>query len=103
MRKNRSSVRSVVSRIQPLLWSREVKKIDIRNDRVYIIHQVLSFGDLKDIREIFRIYSMNEIKDVFLRYPKKIYQRAVFYFVKNFILGLKDIKLNEDDYVKTLS
>ncbi len=102
MRKNHSSAKKILSKFQPLLWSKDVRRIDIRNDRVYIIHQVLSFGDLKDIRDMFSIYTMDEIRDVFLKSPKKIYQRAVFHFVKNFILDLKGIELNEDDYVKTL-
>jgi beta-lactamase regulating signal transducer with metallopeptidase domain len=76
--------------------------LDKKQDKVYIIHQILSYGDLKNLRKLFRVYSRREIREIFIRYPKKIYQPAVFYFIKNFILGLKNKRLKEKNYVKTL-
>ena len=48
-----------------------------------------------------RIYTPKEIKETFINYPKKVYRPAVFYFIKHFILELKDKPLKEEDYVKT--
>jgi hypothetical protein len=95
-------IKKIPSSLQPLLWSKGVEKLDEDRDKVYIIHQVLSYGDLKDLRQLFRIYNKKEVKEIFLRFPKKVYQPAVFYFVKNFILGLKKERLKKEDYVKTL-
>ncbi len=73
----------------------------VEQDRVYIIHQILSYGGLKEIRQLLRIYTPKEIKETFINYPKKVYRPAVFYFIKHFILELKDKPLKEEDYVKT--
>jgi hypothetical protein len=75
--------------------------MDPGQDRVYIIHQILSYGGLKEIRQLFRIYTLKETRETFINYPKKVYCPAVFYFIKHFILGLKDKPLKEEDYVKT--
>jgi len=91
-----------VSKLEPLLWSKGMGKIDKERDKIYIIHQVLSYGDLEDIRHLFRIYNKKEIKETFIKFPKKIYQPAVFYFIKNFVLSLRNKPLKEEDYVKTL-
>lgn len=89
------------SNFKPLLWSKSFKKIDPEQDRVYIIHQILSYGGLKEVRQLFGIYTPKKIKETFINYPKKVYSPAVFYFIKLFILGLKDKPLKEEDYVKT--
>lgn len=95
-------MKKLPSSFQPFLWSKSLKSLDKKQDKVYIIHQILSYGDLKNLRKLFRVYSRREIREIFIRYPKKIYQPAVFYFIKNFILGLKNKRLKEKNYVKTL-
>jgi hypothetical protein len=79
-----------------------VGKMDRDRDKIYIVHQILSYGDLKELRQLFRIYDRKEVGEVFTKYPKRIYQPSVFYFVKNFILELKNRRLKEEDYVKAL-
>ena len=86
---------------QGILWSKDIKNIDIKKDRVYIIHQVLSYGGMEQIKQLFRIYGPEEIKDVFLSHPKRIYSPAVFNFIKNFVLNLKKENLLINKYVKT--
>lgn len=86
--------------LQPILWSKNVKDLDLEKDKNYIIHQILSYGNLKQIRWLFKVYKREEIKKVFLEFPKKIYQPAVFYFVKKFVLKLRKKKLKEEKYVK---
>lgn len=86
---------------QGIFWSKDIRKLDLRKDRVYIIHQVLSFGNLSQIRWLFEVYNLREIREVFLKHPKKLYTPPIFYFVKNFILGLKKKKLAKEKYVKT--
>ena len=95
-------MKKIPSTLQPFLWSKSVNKLDREKDKIYIIHQILSYGNLRELRQLFRIYSRNEARETFIKFPKKIYQPSVFYFVKNFILDLKNKKLKEEDYVKTL-
>lgn len=93
---------AVPKSLQPYLWSVPVKDLDTERDRVYIIHQLLSYGDIAALRWLFATYSKEVIRRVFASHPKRIYPPPVFYFVKNFILGLENKKLAARDYVKTI-
>ena len=96
-------VNKVPKRLQSILWSTDVHSLDLESDKNYIIHQVLIYGTLEEIRWLFNTYSKREIINVFLSKPNKIYPRAVFYFIKNFILGLKSRELQEEKYVTSIS
>ena len=74
--------------------------MDRDRDKIYIVHQILSYGDFKELRQLFKIYDRKEVGEVFTKYPKKIYQPSVFYFVKNFVLNLRKKRVNENNYVK---
>ncbi len=84
---------------QALLWSKDINKIDLEKDKIYIIHQILAYGDMKDIHILFKIYPKSLIKEVFLNYPAKIYTKPVFRFVKNFVLKINNT-LPEEKYVR---
>ena len=88
-------------KLQPILWSKDIERLSLEKDKVYIIHQILSCGNLSHIKWLFKIYPKNTVRQVFINYPKKIYEPSVFYFVKNFILGLKKQKLDEKKYFKS--
>src|SRR3990167_7307832 len=72
---------------------------DLKKDKIAIIHLVLAFGTIKELRLLFRRYSKQLITRVFLRYPIKIYSRQDFLFAKNFILSLLDADVPEKKYV----
>ena len=93
----------IPKKLQPVLWSTDVKLLDVNRDKGYIIHQILIYGTFEEIRWLFNTYSKREIINVFLHNPNKIYPRAVFYFIKNFILGLKSRELQEEKYVTAIS
>lgn len=63
-------------------WSVDFDKLDLEKDKNYVIHQILSFGDLKAIKWLFRNYKRQEIIKSFLQRPTKIYRPATFNFVK---------------------
>ncbi len=94
--------KSIPSEFQPILWSANVKKLDLEKDKNYIIHQVLMYGDLHQIRWLFQTYKKEEIKEVFLKNPLPIYTKPIFYFIKNIILNLKKKKLDERKYIKNI-
>ncbi len=91
---------SVPARLQPLLWSKNVKNLDFKKDRIYIIHQVLAYGSIEDIKFIIETYSKDEIINVFINYPQKVYTRPVFMFLKNYMLKIKT-ELRESSYVRS--
>lgn len=63
------------------------------------IHQILMFGKLNDIQSLKSIVGETTVKELFLRYPKKIYTAAALNFIKNFILKLHT-PIDEQKYLK---
>ena len=86
--------------LRGILWSKNINDVDLEIDKIYIIHQVLSFGDIEEIKWLFENYSIDEIKMVFINIPKRIYTRPVFLFVKDYILKI-NTELDEKKYVKS--
>jgi hypothetical protein len=85
---------------QPILWSVKIEDLNLKKDKIYIIHQILAFGNLKHLKWLFKNYSLDEIRKVFWKYPLKVYRPQSFNFVKEILLKIKN-KINEKDYVTT--
>lgn len=90
----------IPGKLKAILWSKNINTIDSEVDKVYIIHQVLSYGDIDEIKLLLKTYSLKEIKDVFLNFPKKIYTKPVFLFIKNYLLKINK-QVDEKYYVKS--
>jgi len=88
--------------LQPILWSTDVNLLNLEKNKGYIISQVLQYGDLSELQWLFRTYSRKRIKDEFLKHPTKIYFKQPFYFIKNYLLNLGKVSLDEDDYVTSI-
>jgi len=86
---------------QGILWSVNVKNLDLKRDKIYIIHQVLMYGDLNEISWLFKTYSKKEVEKVFKEAPMQIYDSQSFNFVKNIILDLKKQRFPFKKYVTT--
>lgn len=88
--------------LQGILWSAEVNTMDLEKDKGYIIHQAFSHGSLEDMFWILRTYPRDTIRRVFTTMPYKDYRAPRFYFIKNFLLQLRAIPMNERRYVKNI-
>lgn len=88
--------------IQAILWSADVNQLDLIKDKYYIIHQVLIYGTMTEIRWLLHAYGMQEVVKVFVGEPARWYSKKVFHFVKNYILPLRNKKLYEEDYVTSI-
>ena len=97
------SDKKIPKKLQPILWSTDVRLLDIEKHKRYIINQVLIYGTMDEIRWLFATYSKEEVVRVFLTKPTKMYPKEVYCFIKNFILNLKDKELDEQDYVTSIS
>lgn len=85
---------------QGVVWSKNKDKLG-RNDKVYVVNQTLMFGSLAEISEILRKYGKDEVRDIFLQKPLKIYSQSGVNFVAKMILGVKE-DIDFDRYVKSL-
>jgi len=86
---------------QGILWSCSVDKLEPERDKIYIINQVLSYGNLEQLRWLFKIYGKDTVKSVFLSHPQNIYTSAGVYFIQD-ILDLGDVPLKKSQYVKNI-
>jgi hypothetical protein len=94
--------KEIPAHLQGILWSADVGKLDMERDRNYIVHQVLMYGDLPDIKWLLKIYSPGTVRSVFINSPKKVYTKPIFRLVKNFFLALKETDLDERKYVRAV-
>lgn len=95
-------MRKIPGNFQGILWSRKVRELDLEKDKNYIIHQVLAYGNLEQVKWLFTVFPKKEIVQIFVKSPRKNYSPPAFNFVKNYLLGLKDKKINPEAYVKVL-
>jgi len=100
MSEKRKRKTSIPNSLQPILWSADIGKLDIKKDKAYVIHQIFAYGTMKEIIWLFHTYAKKELITVFISCPYKDYFAARFYFVKNYILNLRDFVMNERRYVK---
>ena len=96
------SMKPVAPSLQAILWSKKLSKLNLKKDKIYIIHQILAYGSLKDLAWLFKTFQKKEIIEIFSRHPQKIYTPSQLNFAKNIILNLK-ISLDEKKYLKTSS
>jgi len=86
--------------MQTLFWSADVKSLDLRKDKNIIVHRILSYGSLRDLKWLFSHYPESTLKSVFLSRPKKYYTPASLNFVGGFLLRTGK-RLDKNKYVKT--
>jgi len=88
------NIKKLPENFQRILWSYDINKINLRKDKKEIITQVLNYGDWQDIKELFRLYSEEEIKEI-LRNPRR---GVWFEKVLNFWCKMFNIKLKKEIY-----
>lgn len=88
--------------LQPILWSVKVENLDLKKDQAYIINQVLVYGGLKELKWLFKVYSLETLRNVFIKRPTKVYTESSFNFAKEILLGLSDLKLDPYRYDRDL-
>ena len=70
-------------------------------DNPETIHQIMSFGEIDDIKKMEQLIGIKKIKELYLKYPK-VYSRSVFLFINNYILKTKE-PIDEQKYLKNTS
>lgn len=88
--------------LQGTLWSSDVEQLDLEKHKAYIIHQVLTFGTMDQLKWLFKIYQKREIVNTFVHQPMKMYPKHIYWFTKNHLLSLQHTQLDEQNYVTAL-
>lgn len=90
--------RKIPKRLQPYLWSVDIKNLDLEKDKTYIINHLLAYGGLEDLKWLFKVYSKETVRNAFVRQPMKTYTPSAFNFAKEMLLGLGGKKLDPYQY-----
>ena len=72
--------------------------LDVERDRHMIIHQVLAMGSMDDVREIFRVYGKDVVREEFQKPVRGLYYPAVLELFE-YILR---VKVNKSEYIKNI-
>jgi hypothetical protein len=91
----------VPKRLQAVLWSVNTDNLDVTRSQHYIIHQILAYGRWEDVKWLFKVYDRETIKKEFIEHPEKDYQPSTFNFVKNHLLDLESVPLDQSRYDPT--
>lgn len=92
----------IPSTLQSVLWSSNINSLHLEKDKVYVIHQILAYGDIEDIKWLFSAYPRSTIEHVFTTTPYKDYRRSRFYFIKDIVIGSAHKTLSDSSYVKNI-
>lgn len=93
----------IPKKMQSVLWSVDINKLDLKKDRHYIVHQILMRGSFNDLKWLLKIYPKKEIRNLFYHQPVKIYPEKVYFFIKNFVLNLANKNIDDQDYITSIS
>ncbi|MCD6528475.1 hypothetical protein J7K44_02455 [bacterium] len=84
--------------LQRVLWSYDISKMDLEEDKDEIITQVLNYGTWEDLKLLFKLYPEKDIKKV-IRHPRR---GVWFKKVLNFWTTIFNIRLKKDIFKKAI-
>jgi hypothetical protein len=88
----------IPQRMKWLFWSYDINSIDLKTDKDYIISQVLNYGDWRDLKWLFKVYSRKEIKKTVQNPQRGCWFRQVL----DFWILMFDIRPKKDIFEKAI-
>jgi hypothetical protein len=68
-------VKIIAEHLRPFFWETDLSKIDIEENKQYIIERILEFGDKDAVQWLFSFVSLFDIKST-LKNSKRITQKS---------------------------
>jgi hypothetical protein len=90
--------KKVPKQFQRVLWSYDISKMDLEEDKKEIITQVLNYGTWEDLKLLYKLYSEEEIKKV-IKNPRR---GVWFKKVLNFWTKIYNIKLKKKVFERAI-
>ena len=94
----KNQIKKVPKQFQRALWSYDVKKIDLEEDKREIITQILNHGTWDDLKLLRKIYTERDIKEM-VKNPRR---GVWFEKVLNFWMLMFNIHLKKDIWKKAI-
>jgi len=91
-------IKKVPKQFQRALWSYNINKMDLQEDKKEIITQVLNYGTWEDLKLLYKIYDEKDIKEV-VKNPRR---GVWFKKVLNFWTNIFNIKLKKEVFKKAI-
>jgi hypothetical protein len=88
--------------VQALFWSAPHVPHTVENDAPEIIHKVLAYGDLEDIRWLKRTYDPDTLRRIFVDQPLAVYTPSALHFAATVVLHVEESVLDRNRYVKSV-
>lgn len=85
-------------KLQSVLWSYDLRRLDIEKDKELIITQVLNYGTWRHLQWLYKTYSEKEIKAVVKNPAHGLWFKSVL----DFWIKVFDISIKKDTYKKAL-
>ena len=70
----------IPQKIKWLFWSYDIKSLDLKEDKDYIIPQVLNYGTWEDLKWLYKVYSEKDIKKVVKNPRRGLWFKNVLHF-----------------------
>jgi len=94
----KNKIKKVPKQFQRVLWSYDINKMNLKEDKKEIITQVLNYGTWEDLKLLYKLYPEKEIKKV-IKNPRR---GVWFEKVLNFWTTIFNIKLEKEVWQKAV-
>ena len=94
----KNKIKKVPKQFQRVLWSYNINKMDLEEDKKEIITQVLNYGTWENLKLLYKLYSEKEIKEI-VRNPRR---GVWFKKVLNFWTTIFNIQLKKEVWDKAI-
>ena len=84
--------KTIPLKLRWLFWSYDIKSLDVKGDKDYIITQVLNYGTWDDVKWLLETYPEKEIKKIVKNPDRGVW----FEKVLNFWTTIFNIRLKKD-------
>lgn len=98
MASKKNKIKKVPKQFQRTLWSYNIDKMNLEEDKKEIITQVLNYGTWEDLKLLYKLYPQKDIKGV-VRNPRR---GVWFKKVLNFWTLMFNIKLKKEVWDKAI-
>jgi hypothetical protein len=70
------------SNLRKYFWDVDFEKLNLKDNRVFILERLLNYGTFDTFKWIFRSYTSNEVKDLIVRRGINSFSKNSYYFWK---------------------
>ena len=94
------NVDSIPERIKRLFWDVDKERIDIKDQRSFIIRRIIDFGNMDDVKWMLNVYTSDEIIEV-VKKSRGLSRKSAYFWSAYFNIPKKDVECLKKSYQKS--